>query len=132
MAKRNRINILPVFLILALLTGSIPYEYAYCALMKRAISNTMVLRCNVRHGMGQTIKERNEIVQSDRPMLRFLSKSTTDSYDHRVDQAMSHPVTVIAQLDIPLIKSDRTDPVIFFQNQQSPPDIVIRILNLRI
>ena len=125
-------RILSVLLALTVLTGSVPYGYAYCMMMKRAIDSATQLRCNPYREISQSSGARTPSLESATSMKRFVSKSTTDSYEHRTDRVNILAFTILMPVDSPSNPSIGSSLSVRFEVEHPPPDIIIAILSLKI
>lgn len=125
-------RILSILLALTILTGSVPYGYAYCMMMKRTIDSTMQVRCNAHRETSPGLRAGVQYLSLARSMIRFMSKSTTDSYEHSSDPVNVHASTILMLIDLPSDQPIGSTLPVRFEIEHPPPDIVIKILNLRI
>ena len=100
--------------------------------MRRSIDSAMQVRCNARRGISQSSRAGTLALKPATPMMRFLSKSTTDSYEHCDDAVKGQACTVLMRIDFPSIQPIGSGLSAPFQVEHPPPDLVIELLNLRI
>ena len=124
--------ILSALITLAVLTGSVPYGYAYCMMMERTVDSAMQMRCNSHRGTGQSSNAGMQSVESAKSMMRLVSKSTTDSYEHRSGPVNVQAFNILRLNDFPSIQPFGFGLSIRFEIEHPPPDLVIEILNLKI
>lgn len=125
-------RILSVLLTLTILSGSIPYSYTYCRLMKRTLDSAMQLRCNAHRGISQSSHTASPSLNSARRMMLFVSKSTIDSYEHRGDRANAQAFTLLLPGNAASIQPVVPGLSYRFEADHTSPHIVTESLNLRI
>jgi hypothetical protein len=125
-------SVISLLLALTILTGSVPYSYAYCMMMKRSVDSAMRLQCNAHRGDSQSSPTGTQSLDSAMSMMRLVSKSTTDSYEHRSVPVSVQAFTILMLDNLPAIQSNASTLPVRVEVESPPPDIVIEILNLRI
>ncbi|MFI5251975.1 MAG: hypothetical protein ACHQQQ_06025 [Bacteroidota bacterium] len=125
-------RITSVLLALTILTGSIPYSYAYCMMMRRSVDTSMQMRCSAHRGTDRSSRSGTQSLNLARSMMLLLSKSTTDSYERRSDPVNGRTFTILMLIEFPSIQTNDSNLSSRFGVEHPPPGIVVEILNLRI
>ncbi len=121
-----------LLLALAILAGAVPYSYAYCMVMKRVIDSDMQLRCGIHRGAGGGSLMRSHVSISAKPMMRLVSKSTTDSYEFRRDAGNAQAVPIPVTVELTSNQSIHLHSPYRIEVGSPPADLTIEFLNLRI
>lgn len=125
-------RVLSVLLTLTILSGSVPYSYTYCMLMKKTLDSVMLLRCNAHRGISHSSRTASPSLNSARRMMLFVSKSTIDSYEHRGDRANAQAFTLLILSNAASIQPIGPSLSYRFEADHTSPHIVTESLNLRI
>ena len=125
-------RIIPVLLSITLLSGSIPYGYLYCRMMKKVIDREIQVRCPSHRSSDQRSPKSGHALTPVRPYMQLVSKSTTDTYEYRAEPAHLQSHALLTLSDFQLYSPTRSDFSFRFEPERPPPDIVFELLNLRI
>ena len=125
-------SVISIILALTILSGSVPYSYAYCTMMRKAVDHTMQVRCAARGEFGLPLRAGTQSLNAIKSNMRFLSKETTDSYERQHSAVANEALMLYTFLALPSNKTLSSNRLVFFEVEHPPHDIIVEILNLRI